>query len=184
MKALSLFLDRISNWKVLLVVIAIYISFPAYFLKNAETRINILAGKTLGPIDLTMGFTPERTLQIVAEYGEEARAYYATVESTIDVIYPIVYAFLFGIILTMVYRKKRYKPFPYVNILPFAALIFDYLENITIVTMLKSYPEQSMTIASLCEFFKLGKWLTFGITIVLIIYGLLKMVPKMKKEKV
>ena len=39
MKALSLFLDRISNWKVLLVVIAIYISFPAYFLKNAEQRM-------------------------------------------------------------------------------------------------------------------------------------------------
>ena len=67
----------------MLLIIAIYISFPAYFLKDAETRINILAGKTLGPIDLTMGFTPERTLQMVAEYGDEARAYYATVESTI-----------------------------------------------------------------------------------------------------
>ncbi|WP_298353540.1 hypothetical protein [Runella sp.] len=181
MNALSLFFDRIANWKVLLLIIAIYISFPAYFLKDAETRINILAGKTLGPIDLTMGFTPERTLQMVAEYGDEARAYYATVESTIDLVYPITYAFLFGVILTLVYRKKRYKPFPYVNILPFVALIFDYLENITIVTMLKSYPDQSIVVASLCEFFKLGKWLTFAITIVLIIYGLLKMVPKMKK---
>ena len=130
MNALSLFFDRIANWKVLLLIIAIYISFPAYFLKDAETRINILAGKTLGPIDLTMGFTPERTLQMVAEYGDEARAYYATVESTIDLVYPITYAFLFGVILTLVYRKKRYKPFPYVNILPFVALIFDYLENL------------------------------------------------------
>jgi hypothetical protein len=57
----------------------------------------------------------------------------------------------------LVYRKKRYKPFPYVNILPFVALIFDYLENITIVTMLKSYPDQSIVVASLCEFFKLTR---------------------------
>jgi hypothetical protein len=181
MKTLSLFLDRIANWKVLLVIIAVYVSFPAYFLKNAETRMNTLAGKTLGPIDLTMGFTPEKTLQLVAEYGDEARAYYATVETTIDVVYPIVYTFLFGVILTLLFRGKSYKPFKYVNLLPFASLLFDYLENITIVTMLKSYPDQSMTVATLCEIFKLGKWLTFAAMLVLIVYGLLRLLPKTKK---
>lgn len=181
MKTLSLFLDRIANWKILLVIIAVYVSFPAYFLKNAETKMNTLAGKTLGPIDLTMGFTPEKTLQLVAEYGDEARAYYATVETTIDVVYPIVYAFLFGVILTLLFRGKSYKPFKYVNLLPFASLFFDYLENITIVTMLKSYPEQSMVVATFCEIFKLGKWLTFAATVVLIVYGLLRLLPKARK---
>lgn len=181
MKTLSLFLDRIANWKVLLIIIAVYVSFPAYFLKNAETKMNTLAGKTLGPIDLTMGFTPEKTLQLVAEYGDEARAYYATIETTIDVVYPIVYAFLFGVILTLLFRGKSYKPFKYVNLLPFVSLFFDYLENITIVAMLKSYPEQSMTVATFCEIFKLGKWLTFAFILILIVYGLLRLLPKVKK---
>ncbi|MFN8345928.1 MAG: hypothetical protein U0X91_13035 [Spirosomataceae bacterium] len=181
MKALSLFLERIAHWKVLLLVLAVYVSFPAYFLKDAETKINTLAGKTLGPIDLTVAFTPERTLQMVEEYGDAARAYYATVETTIDVIYPITYAFLFGIILTMIYRKKRYKPFAYVNLLPFLALIFDYLENTMIVTLLRNYPEQSMTVATFCDLFKSLKWGTFGVIIVLIVYGLLRLLPKAKK---
>ncbi|MEZ4901225.1 MAG: hypothetical protein R2822_05415 [Spirosomataceae bacterium] len=182
MKTLSSFFDRISNWKVLLGTIAVYLSFPAYFFKNAETKMNALSGQSLGPIDLTMGFTPERTLQMVASYGHEARAYYATVEYTVDVAYPVVYSFLFAIILSLLFRHKSYKPFDYVNLFPLVVLVLDYLENITIVSLLNSYPTQSMTIATLCELFKLMKWISLGATLLLIIYGLLKQLPKSKTQ--
>ncbi len=181
MKNLSNFFYRVSNWKILILLIVLYMLFPGYFLKNAEEQINFLAGKTLGPIDLTMGYTPLRTLQMVEEYGEKARAYYATVEMTVDLIYPIVYSCLFAVILSLLYYRKSYKPLEYVNLVPFISLLFDYLENITIITMLKNYPEQSMTVASLCEVFKMIKWLSFSITVLLIIYGLLKSL-KMPKE--
>jgi len=180
LKTLSLFLDRLSNWKILLVVIAVYISFPAYFLKNAETKINALSGKTIGPIDLTMGFAPQKTLQMVAEYSDEARAYYTTVETTLDIVYPIVYTLLLGIILSLLYRNKPYKPFGCVNLLPFISLVADYLENTTIVMMLNSYPKQSIVVATLCEIFKLVKWLSFAATILLIIYGLIRRLPETK----
>lgn len=181
MKALSLFLDRMANWKLLLVIFAVYVVFPSYLFKNAETKMNALSGKTLGVIDLTIGFTPERTLQMVEAYGPEARAYYASVETTIDVVYPLVYSVLFGIILSLLYRRKPYKPFAFVNLLPFVVLFFDYLENLTIVHLLNSYPEQSMSVATLCELFKLLKWLSFFVVILLVIYGLLKQLPKLKK---
>ncbi|WP_428657862.1 hypothetical protein [Runella sp.] len=185
MKKLSTFFYRISNWKILLLLVVLYMMFPGYFLKNAETQINLLSGKTLGPIDLTMGFTPTRTLQMVEQYGQSARDYYATVEMTIDVIYPIVYSCLFAVALSLLYYRKSYRPFALVNIFPFISLVFDYLENITIVTMLKNFPEQSMTVASLCEIFKMIKWGSFVITVLFIVYGLLKglKMPKELKEK-
>ena len=183
MTAFINFLNRMANWKTLVFLLLLYISFPSYWFKNAETTINKLAGKPVGPIDLTFGFNPTRTLQMVADYGPEARAYYARTELTTDLIYPIVYSFLLAVILTMLFRNKPYKPFAWVTLLPFASLVFDYLENATIVTMLNTYPNQSVSMAVPCEVFKLLKWLSFGLTIGFILYGLYQSVsPRVSPE--
>jgi hypothetical protein len=174
MTTLINFLDRIANWKTLVFLLIVYVSFPAYWLENAGITINKLAGKPVSPIDLTFGYNPTRTLQMVADYGPEARAYYARTELTTDLIYPIVYSLLLAVILTLLFRTSKYKPFAAVALLPFLSLIFDYLENATIVTMLNTYPNQSVTVAVLCELFKLAKWLSFGLTIAFILYGLFR----------
>ncbi len=69
MKKLSDFLNRISNWKTLLITFAIYMVFNLVLLKNAESKINELTQKTVGVIDLTFGFNPPKTLQMIADYG-------------------------------------------------------------------------------------------------------------------
>ncbi len=182
MQAISQFLNRIANWKTFVFFLGCYIFFVAVILKNAEIRINELAGKTVGIIDLTVGFNPQKTLDMVAAYGDEGRAYYARTEMTADVAYPIVYAFFFGIILTMLYRGKRSN---WVNVLPFVALAFDYAENGILVTLLKSFPQQSYPMAVVCEVFKMGKWMAFGASVVLILGGLvLKLMGLVKRQKV
>jgi hypothetical protein len=182
MKPFSQFLDRIANGKILIFLLLMYAIFPAYFLKNAEEKINQLAGKKIGVIDLTIGFNPQKTLQMVADYGDEARTYYAQTEMTTDIIYPIIYALLFSVILSLLYRNKAYKPFYWVNLLPFIALIFDYLENVCIVSLLQNYPSQSLMVANFCEVFKLLKWVSFGFAIVFIFYGLIRLlIEKIRK---
>ncbi|MCC6411162.1 MAG: hypothetical protein IT270_05865, partial [Saprospiraceae bacterium] len=151
MKTLSTLLSRIATWKTLLLFLALYIVFVGFILKNAEAKINALAGQTIGIIDLKMDFNPQRTLDMVAAYGDAARAYYAMVEMTADVAYPIVYAFLLGIILTLLFRNTKYAR---VHVLPFLVLLFDYAENINIVYLLKTFPSPSMAAATLCEVFK------------------------------
>lgn len=176
MNSLIRALDRFTNWKSFLILLAVYASFPAYWLKNAAATISQLAGKHSDPIDLTMGFNPARTLAMIADYGPNARAYYARVELTVDVAYPIVYALLFAVILTLLFRGKAYKPFGWVTLLPFVSLLFDYLENATIVGLLTSYPQQSYGLAVLCEIFKLGKWLTVALIIGLMLYGVIRLI--------
>lgn len=170
------FLNRISNWKTFIGLLLLYMLFPAVLFKNAEEKINALAGKELGPIDLTIGYDPQRTLRMVEEYGEEARKYYASVETSIDLAYPVVYALLFAVLLTMIYRRLLGRQVMHINMLPFVAMFFDFLENLTIVSMLRHYPEQSILMANLCEIFKLAKWIIFGIIIFLILYGLIRMI--------
>ena len=180
MKTLSTFLNRISNWKSLLFFLALYILFNGYILKNTENKIIELAGKSVSIIDLTFGFNPQKTLMMIGEYGDAARSYYARIELTTDVVYPIVYAFLFGIILTLLLRKRSYV---WVSVFPFFCLLFDYLENINIVILLITFPQQSFTIAILCEIFKFLKWLTFGCVILLIIFGLTSKLINLVKQR-
>lgn len=176
MNSLIRTLDRFSNWKSFLILLAVYASFPAYWLKNAAATIDQLAGKTIGPIDLTMSFDPDRTLNMIADYGPAARAYYARTELTTDVIYPLVYALFFAVILTLLFRDKAYKPFWWVTLFPFVNQFFDYLENATIVGLLNSYPSQSYMLAVLCEVFKLVKWITLVIVVGLILYGIIRLI--------
>lgn len=172
MKTVSSLLSQIASWKTLLFFFALDMSFNLYFLKNAESRINALSGNENGVIDLTFGIKPQKTLDLVAAYSPEARSFYAHTELTTDIIYPIVYAFFFGIVLTLLFRNKSYSPFSTVNVLPFVSLIFDYLENFSIVALLKSYPTQSHTLAWICEIVKMIKWLSIGVAMVFILYGL------------
>lgn len=175
MSSLIRTLDRFATWKSFLILMALYVSFPAYWLKNAEVTINQLAGKTIGPVDLTMGFNPARTRAMIADYGPAARAYYTRVELTVDVAYPIVYALLFAVILTLLFRDRAYKPFSWVALLPFVSQFFDYLENATIVGLLTSYPAQSYALAVLCEIFKLAKWLSIGLVVAMMLYGIVRL---------
>jgi len=170
MKTLSSLLHRIASWKTLLLFLALYFLFVALILKNTEAHINSLAGKSIGIIDLTMGFDPQRTLDMVAGYGDAARGHYAMVEMTADVAYPIVYAFVLAIMLTLLFRNTKYAR---VHLLPFLVLLFDYAENINIVYLLKTYPEQSLAAATLCEVFKLLKWGTSGLVCLTILAGII-----------
>ena len=153
----------------------LYLIFPLILFSNAIRKIQELAGKKIGAIDSTFGFSPQKTLQMVEEYGESARAYYMMVELTIDLAYPVVYSLLLAVTITIIYLRLLERPVNYLNLLPFAILVFDYLENITIILLLRHYPEQSVAMATLCELFKLIKWLLFGLVLFIIFYGLAKL---------
>ena len=177
-------LNRYANWMTLIGLLALYLLFGAVILANAEKKINTLAGKEVGVIDLQLGFNPKHTLQMVEDYGEQGRAYFRHTELTLDIVYPIVYSLLFAVIITMIYRKLLGRPVGYLNLLPFVAWFFDLLENITIVNLLSHYPEQSMLMATLCELFKMIKFLVIAMILLVIIVGLVRLLlMMMKKEK-
>jgi len=180
MKQFTNFIFRIASWKSLLIFLILYLFFSGYILKNAENRINELAGKEIGVIDLTFGFNPQQTLDMVADYGDAARTYYSKVEMTADLAYPVIYAFLFAIILALIYRNT---PSTWVIFLPFGNMLLDYAENIFIVGLLNTFPGQSATLAVLCELFKMLKWMVLGVILILIVMGLINLLLTRNKKK-
>ncbi|MFT5820714.1 MAG: hypothetical protein ACI8ZM_001961 [Crocinitomix sp.] len=109
---------------------------------------------------------------MINDYGTESAAYYIHTEMFVDVVYPLVYATFYAIILSLLYKKKEQV---WIRMLPFIAFIFDTFENISIIYLLKSAPIVTSLTVHLCELFKLLKWSVFGLIILLISIGLLKL---------
>lgn len=174
MNAFIAFLYRLASWRSLGVVTALYLTFPLYFLKNAEERINALSGKKVNIIDLTMDYDTERTRQYLSDYTLEARAYYAQVEATVDVAYPLVYAFLFALILALLFRRSRFGVPDWVVVLPFVIQLLDYTENFFIYQLLTQYPDFSEGLLIGCEVAKVLKWGGVLVIIGLIVYGIVR----------
>ena len=158
MRSLSDFFYKISNFYLLLLLLGLYIIFVVHYLPEAEKQINTLAKKEIGPIDLTIGYFPTRTLQMVKDYGDEARIYYHNVEMTLDILYPLTYACFFIALLSLL--LKNYKSFRFRKwyIFPIATRIFDFLENAFIIRLLNLYPAEGIITAHFVEIFKILKW--------------------------
>ncbi|NOQ73903.1 MAG: hypothetical protein GQ574_17985 [Crocinitomix sp.] len=171
-KKFDAFITRISSLKTMFLFLGFYMLFNAVILPNSESEINRLAHKEIGVVDLTFGYNPDRTVQMINGYGPESAAYYINSEMFTDAIYPVIYAFFYGIILSLLYKKKELL---WIRMLPFIAMIFDFLENISIIYLLENTPIIISKTVHLCEIFKLLKWSIFGLIIILILIALLRL---------
>ena len=126
------------------------------------------------PLDLMMFATPQRIFGMIERYGEYGRPFYRNVELTVDIIYPIVYLFFFGLLISWLFQRgfASTSPMRKFNILPLGAWFFDLLENILIVTLLSIYPSQQAGLAWILILLTTIKWAFAGASILLILVGL------------
>jgi hypothetical protein len=166
-------LQTLAHARPLAILTLFYVLFPAVILPAAEAQLKAYSGG-FGPIDLLFGYTPAQVFEMVAAYGEEGRAFYRTLELTLDVIYPIAYTMFFSALLTAVLpRAFPHRPAAHhLALLPLPAFLIDMAENIGIVTMLSQYPTQSETVAQISSLLTTAKWLWFGAIILTLLIGL------------
>ena len=111
---------------------------------------------------------------MVAAYGDAGRIQYRTFELTGDIIYPIVYTLFFSLLITWLFQRgfAANSPMQKLNVVPFGLWLFDLLENLGIVAMLSLYPSTPAGLAWVAALFTLVKWLFMGVTVALILTGL------------
>ena len=101
-------------------------------------------------LDATPAFTPDRTYERLAEYGEEGRRNYSFRNVTVDVILPLsVLPFLVLLI------RKAIAPFAFsaglrvlMLSIPFVYVAFDLLENASVLMLLANYPRRMNALAA------------------------------------
>jgi hypothetical protein len=126
------------------------------------------------PLDLMLFATPEKIFTMIERYGEFNRPFYRNVELTVDIIYPIVYLFFFGLLISWLFQRgfASTSPMRKFNIIPLGAWFFDLLENIFIVTLLSVFPSQPTVLAWILVLISTVKWFFAGASILLILIGI------------
>jgi len=130
---------------------------------------------SIQPLDLMLFASPEKIFDMIEKYGEYGRPFYRSVELTVDIIYPIVYLFFFGLLISWLFQRgfASTSPMRKFNIVPLGAWFFDLLENIVIVILLSVYPSQPTALAWILTLLSTVKWFFAGSSMLLILVGLI-----------
>lgn len=165
-------LKKYANGRMLLVFFGLVLLFAVGIVPVIQGKLEALSGGS-GPIDLLFSYTPEKAYSMIESFGDEGRSIYRLFAMTGDIIYPVVYSIFFSLLLTWL-LERSFAPdskLQILNIVPFGALLFDWLENINIVTMLSLYPSKPAIVAELASFCTTIKWSFGAVGMLLVLIG-------------
>ena len=107
--------------------------------------------------------------------GSEGRNAYLFQQIPIDLIYPFLFGITYCLLYAFIIKKlnKLNSFLFYFCFIPILAGLFDYLENIGIITLLKGYPEKITTMSRITSSFSVLKSTLSIIYFVILIIALL-----------
>lgn len=173
-----------KGWLVL-VLLALDIFFAGFLMPLVGGLMQGGQGD-IQPLDLMFFATPDQTFDMIEKYGDAGRVFYRNVELTVDIVYPIVYLFAFGLLISWLF-KRGFSPdskMMKLNVMPLGAWFFDLLENLNIVTLLAMHPAKPAFMAWLLMILTTAKWLFAFASIALILIGLVMAVRNRFRKQI
>lgn len=175
MKRLTKFLEKnISGKK----VIGLFILTNVVYFFMLTVTIPRTMGFSNGMDLLDMiptGYDLNYVSELFSSLGENGRKAYLTSQIPVDMVYPLLFALTYCLLLAYFLKKinKLIAPFTYLCLLPIIAGIADYLENFGIITMLKSYPDLTEIAVDTTNTFSLIKSISTSVFFIILIIVLI-----------
>lgn len=134
---------------------------------------------------LPFGYSPGYVQLLFERLGEGGRHFYLTRQIPVDMLYPLLFAVTYALLLAFLLRKLGWGSdlISILCIVPMAAGIFDYLENIGIIVMLKAYPDISPGTARVTAVFSTGKSLATMVFWLLALYALVALIVRSMRSR-
>jgi hypothetical protein len=172
-------LNKLQKWatgrNVLLLVI-LDVLFMVGVMPYMQLLMALATNQHPQPIDLCIPtWTPAQGFALIESYGDAGRTMYRNIELTADTVYPLVYGFAFALLITFLIRKiaPSNKWMPYLALLPLMGMLFDYLENISILILLSYYPQKIVGVAYFGGVATFCKWIFLFSGMGVILVGLI-----------
>ena len=165
-------LEPYANWKNIFLGFVLIIFINVIIFPYALNQLKLAAPAAATPIDLEFSYTVDEVYEMIESYQEAGRKIYRQIEIQVDFLYPILYSITF-ILLLLTLLKKSYPKNPKMYrwaLFPLLTFFADIFENIGILKMLDSYPEQLEVVAAITSFHSSIKWLSIGGIFLLILF--------------
>jgi hypothetical protein len=177
---------NILGKKVLILLILANIVYAFMLLVTIPKVMSFSNGMKL-PDMLPTGYNPEYMNSLMNQLGKEGRDAYLFQQIPADMVYPLLFAISWCLVLAWFLNKlgKLNGSLFYLSLLPVFAGAFDYFENIGMIIILNSYPENGDTLTHITNVFSILKsTLTTVYFIALIIILLIFLIKKLKNKSV
>ena len=134
-------------------------------------------------LDFEFGYTSDQAYTMITNLGEDGRSFYLTRIIPLDFPFPFAYMICYvGWIALLVKNIASLSVAKYLILVPFCAMIFDWIENIGIFFILNTYPELSVMAVQLASISGILKIL-FSMSSILIIFISLTLYLLQKKRR-
>lgn len=138
---MNIFIEKMTWKKALLftgVFVALYILIN-YTAIGVAGLLQITNGANI--LDFEFGYSTAEAYDLLTALGEQGRSFYLTRIIPIDFPFPFTYMLFYaGWIALLVKNTVPNSKAKYFLIVPILAMLFDWIENIGIIAMLRNYP--------------------------------------------
>ncbi|SNR39108.1 hypothetical protein SAMN06265371_102227 [Lutibacter agarilyticus] len=134
---------------------------------------------------MPIGYDFNYVNQLFRTLGENGRKTYLTSQIPADMVYPLLFGISYCLLIAYFLKKlnKINTSYIYLCFLPVIAGIADYLENIGIIIMLKSFPEITETTVNVTSLFSVIKSISTSIFFMILLVILIFLGVKLIKKK-
>lgn len=180
-------LPRISglfhSWARGWLILALFATFVVYLVITLPI-LQAAPGGAIVSLDAQLFYTPQEAFSTVGSYGD-ATSFWIRTYLTWDIVNPILYSLAIGLLISWLFQRgfKPESKLQKLNVVPVGAGLFDLLENFSIVILLLTYPAQYTVVAWLSTFFTMSKVVLLGVSILLVLIGLVGAALKRFKKQ-
>ena len=119
--------------------------------------------------DPMFSYSQEEIVKIAENLGDEGRSHYIYSRVFMDILWPIVYACTFYMLLSMAFKDTKVMG---VIVLPFVGMLLDFLENVIMMHQMNAYPNLNSTIINIGSAFTSLKWIVMVSVGIFIVIGI------------
>lgn len=148
-------------------------------------KVMSYAGGMNLPDMMPAGYSALYVNSLLNNLGEKGRDVYLYNQIPLDMIYPFLFGTTYCLLLAFIINKlgKKESNLFYLCYIPLFAGLFDYFENIGIIMLLVSYPDNSIILSQTTNIFSVLKSTFTTISLIILIICLIALVLKLIGSK-
>jgi hypothetical protein len=182
----NLIKKNLNGRKVLLLFILTSIVYAFMLIVTIPQVMNFAGGMKILDM-MPTGYNPEYVNTLLKALGEQGRYAYLFHQIPLDMIYPSLFGVSYCLVLAYFLNRlgKLETSYFYLCLLPLFAGLFDYFENIGVITILNSFPHNSVFLSQTTNLFSVLKSAFSSVYFVILIttifvFGINKIFQKAK----
>ncbi len=170
-------IERLANWKGIALLLFLYAAVFGTILFTLGQLSELTGGNSI--LDFDRGYSHERVHEVLGSYGAEGMALNGRIQF-LDLFNPALYSLIAATLTYLLWNGRGPKWLPLVALL---GGLGDYLENITLFLLARSYPDISESLVSFSSTLSMLKNVLLAIAILPLLLGLILWIFRLVRSR-